>query len=78
MCQTANWKKKKRIMESTSFSTLRHTEFTPDDLSCFGFSFAVRMGLTSDKWLVVAKKKNLLRMFQGHFYRLSSEDVSSV
>lgn len=40
-------------MESTSFSTLHTSELPPDDLSCFGFSFAIMIELTSDKWLAV-------------------------
>lgn len=40
-------------MESASFSTLHNSELPPDDLSCFGFFFAIMIGLTSDKWLAV-------------------------
>ena len=40
-------------IESTSFSTLRDSELPPKDLLCFGFSFAIMTGLTSDKWLGV-------------------------
>lgn len=48
----AGWKLKKK-MESTSISALHNSELHPDDLSCFGFSFALMIGLTSDKWLAV-------------------------
>ena len=41
-------------MESASFSAFHNSELPPDNSSCFGFSFAIMMGLTSDKWLAIS------------------------
>lgn len=67
-------------MESTSISALHNSELHPDDLSCFGFSFALMLGLIQiNGWQFCrGKEKNLVRISQGHFARLSSEGLSSI